>query len=95
MARPEVVASERATYLYQMVTKSGEHLKYGISYNPLTRYSAKHLRGLGNARLRIIGQGQRPDMLRLERALHETLPIGSEEAQAFYRAIQQAKGLTP
>ena len=34
-------------------------------------------------------------MLRLERSLHETLPIGPEEAQRFYIQKQIEKGLPP
>jgi hypothetical protein len=34
-------------------------------------------------------------MLRLERELHETLPIGKEEGQDFYRRKQIDKGLRP
>jgi len=34
-------------------------------------------------------------MLALERKLHETLPIGPEEAQSFYIQLQVEKGLLP
>lgn len=34
-------------------------------------------------------------MLQLERNLHETLPIGREEAQKFYIQKQIEKGLKP
>lgn len=34
-------------------------------------------------------------MLKLERDLHETLPIGPEEMQKFYIQIQTSLGLTP
>jgi hypothetical protein len=34
-------------------------------------------------------------MLALERALHETLPIGPEEGQLFYIQKQIANGLRP
>lgn len=69
---------------------SGEHLKFGITNNPATRYTAEEL---GGGRLKIIAQGQRPEMLQLERNLHETLPIGPEEQQLFYIQKQVEKGL--
>jgi hypothetical protein len=81
-----------ATYLYQKVGAQGEHLKFGITKNPATRYTQEELAG---GRLRIIGQGERSEMLRLERQLHETLPIGPEEAQKFYIQKQIEKGLKP
>lgn len=34
-------------------------------------------------------------MLRLERLLHETLPLGPEERQLFYIQLQLKKGLAP
>ncbi len=46
-------------------------------------------------RLRIIAQGENQEMLRLERQLHETLPIGPEEGQTFYIQKQIQKGLKP
>ena len=75
------VSNPNVTYLYQKVGAQGEHLKIGITDNPATRYSAAELNG---GRLRIIGQGERSEMLGLERQLHETLPIGPEERQLFY-----------
>lgn len=80
------------TYLYQKVGAEGEHLKFGITKNPATRYTQEELAG---GRLKIIGQGSREDMLQLERNLHETLPIGPEEAQKFYIQKQIEKGLKP
>lgn len=80
------------TYLYQKVSAAGEHLKFGITNNPLTRYTAEELAG---GRLRIVAIGLRQNMLALERKLHETLPIGGEEAQRFYIKIQEALGLRP
>jgi len=80
------------TYLYQKVGALGEHLKFGITKSPATRYTQEELAG---GRLRIIGQGERQEMLRLERQLHETLPIGPEERQLFYIQKQIEKGLTP
>ena len=50
------------TYLYQKVSATGEHLKFGITNNPVTRYTAEELAG---GRLRIIASGLRQDMLRL------------------------------
>lgn len=81
-----------ATYLYQKVGAQGEHLKFGITKNPATRYTQEEL---GGGRLRIIGQGERSEMLSLERQLHETLPIGPQERQLFYIQKQIEKGLKP
>ncbi len=86
------VAAKETTYLYQKVGAAGEHLKFGITGNPATRYTAAELNG---GQLRIIGQGERSEMLRLERQLHETLPIGPEEQQLFYIQKQVEKGLKP
>ena len=85
-------AARSTTFLYQKVGALGEHLKFGITNNPATRYTAQQLAG---GRLRIIARGSRPDMLALERKLHETLPIGSEEGQSFYIQLQMEKGLLP
>ncbi|WP_332852401.1 RHS repeat domain-containing protein, partial [Duganella sp. S19_KUP01_CR8] len=79
-------------YLYQKVDAGGQHLKYGTTINPTTRYSAKQLNG---GRLKILAQGTSEDMLKLERDLHETLPIGPEEFQKFYIQMQTDKGLLP
>lgn len=78
------------TYLYQKVGATGEHLKFGITNNPLTRYTQQELAG---GRLRILAQGARDEMLKLERSLHMNLPIGPEEGQKIYLEIQKAKGL--
>ncbi len=78
--------------LYQKLSSTGEHLKYGIAKNPATRYSAAEM---GGGRLNILAEGPKPDMLALERALHETLPFGPEEGQLFYIQKQVAKGLRP
>jgi len=80
------------TYLYQKVGAQGEHLKFGISKNPTTRYTQGELAG---GRLRVIAQGSRKDMLELERKLHGTLTIGLEEAQKFYIQKQIESGLRP
>ncbi|MGX9773067.1 hypothetical protein ACWYXN_06065 [Janthinobacterium aestuarii] len=79
-------------YLYQKVDAGGKHIKYGTTINPTTRYSAKQLNG---GRLKILAQGTSEDMLKLERDLHETLPIGPEEFQKFYIQKQIDKGLLP
>ncbi len=84
--------AEDATYLYQKVGAQGEHLKFGITKNPATRYTQEEL---GGGRLKILTEGSRKDMLQLERNLHETLPIGPEEAQKFYIQKQIEKGLKP
>lgn len=78
------------TFLYQKLGANGEHLKYGITNNPVTRYAAKELTG---GKLKILAQGSREEMLALERNLHKTLPLGSEERQCAYRGIQQRNGL--
>lgn len=80
------------TALYQKLSASGQHLKYGIANNPATRYTQKQLAG---GKLNILATGPRQDMLALERSLHETLPIGPEEKQLFYIQIQINKGLRP
>jgi RHS repeat-associated protein len=80
------------TYLYQKLGAAGEHLKYGISKNPETRYTEEELAG---GQLKILAMGPRKDMLKLERDLHETLPIGPEEGQKFYIQKQIEKGLIP
>jgi RHS repeat-associated protein len=80
------------TYLYQKIGANGEHLKFGITKNPETRYTKEELNG---GRLKIIGQGSRKDMLQLERNLHETMPIGPEEGQKIYIQKQTEKGLQP
>jgi hypothetical protein len=49
----------------------------------------------GGGQLRILTEGPRKDMLQLERNLHQTLPIGPEEAQKFYIQKQIEKGLKP
>jgi len=86
------VSTRNVSYLYQKVGKLGEHLKFGITDNPATRYTAAELNG---GRLRIIARGERSEMLRLERELHETLPIGPEERQLFYIEKQVENGLRP
>ncbi|WP_218030600.1 Hint domain-containing protein, partial [Sinomonas atrocyanea] len=78
--------------LYQKLGPDGEHLKYGISNNPSTRYTAAQLNG---GSLKILATGERRDMLALERDLHSTLPIGPEEGQSIYVQIQIKKGLLP
>jgi hypothetical protein len=67
-------------------------LKYGITDHPETRYTAKELNG---GRLKILAQGERGEMLKLERSLHETMPIGPEEGQSVYIDIQVEKGYSP
>jgi hypothetical protein len=78
--------------LYQKIGAEGEHLKYGITKNPETRYTVAELAG---GRLKILAEGPRKDMLQLERNLHETLPFGPEEGQLFYIKKQMEKGLSP
>lgn len=84
--------AKNLTYLYQKMGAEGEHLKFGITKNPATRYTQEELAG---GQLRIMGQGSKEEMLQLERKIHETLPIGPEEAQKFYIQKQVQKGLKP
>jgi hypothetical protein len=86
------VQSDRPTFLYQMVSAKGEHLKYGVTVDPAGRYSPAELAG---AELRILANGPRPEMLYLERLLHETMPIGPREGQSAYIQIQVDKGYVP
>jgi RHS repeat-associated protein len=86
------VGSSDVTYLYQKVGAAGEHLKFGITDNPATRYTTAELNG---GSLNIIAHGERSEMLDLERQLHETLPIGPEEGQLFYIQKQVEQGLKP
>jgi len=85
-------AGGRLTSLYQKVGAKGEHLKFDITENPATRYSASELNG---GRLRILATGKREEMLQLERSLHETLPLGPEERQLFYIQKQIEQGYLP
>jgi hypothetical protein len=80
------------TYLYQKVGPAGEHLKFGITKNPATRYTSDQL---GGGQLKVVAEGPKKEMLQLERNLHETLPIGPEEGQLFYIQKQVNKGLKP
>jgi RHS repeat-associated protein len=80
------------TYLYQKIGAEGQHLKFGITNNPATRYTSEELAG---GRLKILAQGPRKEMLQLERNLHETLPIGPEEGQGFYIQKQIENALKP
>jgi hypothetical protein len=74
-------AQTQPTYLYQKVGPNGEHLKFGITKNSTTRYTKTKL---GGGRLRLLAHGARNEMLRLERDVHEILPVGSEERQPYY-----------
>lgn len=76
-------------YLYQKLSAAGEHLKYGVTTNPLTRYTRAQLAG---GRLKLIAQGTAKDIFALERAAHEWLPIGPEEGQDYYKQVQARKG---
>lgn len=92
VAGAEGVAAKAETFLYQKLGAEGEHLKFGITNNPATRYTQEQLAG---GRLKILTSGTREDMLGLERKLHETLPIGPEERQSFYIQKQVDRGLVP
>ena len=84
------VTPKDLTYLYQKLGAEGEHLKFGITKNPATRYTQEQLAG---GKLNIVAEGAKKDMLQLERNLHSTLPIGPQEGQAFYIQQQINKGL--
>jgi RHS repeat-associated protein len=88
----EAGGSTGSTYLYEKLGPNGEHLKYGITNNPATRYSPGQLAG---GRLKILARGSRSEMLALERSLHEKMPIGPEEGQSFYIEKQVNNGLKP
>ncbi|MFL6247605.1 MAG: RHS repeat-associated core domain-containing protein [Thermoanaerobaculia bacterium] len=87
-----IESESRTYYLYQKVSATGQHLKYGITYDLYGRYSPAQLAG---GRLRQLAHGPKVEMLRLERGLHSTLPLGPEEGQQIYRTIQRQKGLQP
>ncbi|MCB9772147.1 MAG: fibronectin type III domain-containing protein [Candidatus Omnitrophica bacterium] len=78
-----------SVYLYQKLDKAGKHLKYGISKNPASRYTAKELDG---GKLKILTSGNKKDMLSLESDLHKYLPIGPEEGQSVYIEFQKRIG---
>jgi RHS repeat-associated protein len=88
----EAGSGEADTFLYQKLSAEGQHLKFGITANPTTRYTTAELNG---GQLNILASGPRRDMLALERALHEWLPIGPEEGQSFYIQKQISNGLRP
>jgi RHS repeat-associated protein len=88
----EAPGPRRIASLYQKVSAAGRHLKFGISEDPATRYTAAELNG---GRLRVLARGKRAEMLQLERRLHETLPLGPEEGQLFYIRMQTQKGYLP
>lgn len=77
------------TYLYQKLAANGEHLKFGVTINPAGRYTIAQRAG---GRLKILTRGTAEEMLRLERNLHETLPLGPEERQWYYYLVQYLKG---
>ncbi len=86
------VVAKDLTYLYQKLSAEGKHLKFGITKNPTTRYTQAQLAG---GKLNLIAKGSKKDMLKLERELHETLPIGPEEGQLFYIQKQIDQRLVP
>jgi hypothetical protein len=59
-AKTTANAAEDVTYFYQKVGAQGEHLKFGITKNPATRYTQEELAG---GRLRIIGQSERSEIV--------------------------------
>jgi hypothetical protein len=67
------VNSPRTTYLYELVDENGNHLKYGITSNPDTRYTHAFM---ADKRMLILGEGSRRDMYVLENRLITTNPRG-------------------
>ena len=68
------LASTKATTLYQLVDKTtGTLLKWGISSNPLRRYSTTFLSSI-NAKLVPILTGSRRSMANIERSATSQLP---------------------
>ncbi|HLB49908.1 MAG TPA: hypothetical protein VJL59_23055, partial [Anaerolineales bacterium] len=68
----KALLSTSTTYLYQLVDKTtGQHLKFGISSTPRTRYSQVFM---SDKTMRIISSGSRAEMLASERWLVERLP---------------------
>ena len=84
------VSENDPTYLYQKVSKTSEHLKFGITGDPATRYTDAEMAG---GKLRIIAKGTRREMLALERKLHKTLPLGPQEKQFQYSRLQRQKNI--
>jgi RHS repeat-associated protein len=75
-------------YLYDKVSAAGEHLKFGMTTNPWTRYTNKELAG---GYIEILFQGPDKGKIEaLERLLHKNLPLGLEEGQTAYIAVQEA-----
>ena len=72
---------KETTYLYDKLDRYGNHMKYGITNNPKTRYTRAQLAG---GRLKLLLRGTREDILAMERWMHENLPLGPEEGQEFY-----------
>jgi RHS repeat-associated protein len=64
-------AGDQYAELYALNDKNGKFLKWGVSKNAATRYSAKELAGGG---VQVVGRGKRSDMLWLERSLVESMP---------------------
>jgi hypothetical protein len=75
-------------WIYDKVSATGEHLKYGLTNNLAQRYSASKLAG---GSLRVLAGGARAEQRALERYLHSTLPLGPEEGQAYYQQLQKDK----
>ena len=56
----ENIESDGLTYLYQKLSGTGEHLKYGVTNNLATRYTSEELAG---GELKVLASGSRSDML--------------------------------
>ena len=84
-AAPEAV-------LYQKLDAQGNHLKFGITKDPVRRYTKAQLNG---GSLSELAEGSREEMLKLEAALHKSIPPGPEEAQLFYFEFQAREGIRP
>jgi len=72
--------SGRTTYLYELQTKDGQFLKYGISVNPSTRYSTSFMR---DKLIEPITSGTRADMIALERQMVIANPTGSLNRESW------------
>ncbi len=78
------------TYFYQLLSKTGEHQKFGITTDPLRRYTQAELAG---GELNILSKGPRSEMRALEQEFHKYLPPGPREGQYQYKIIQERMGI--
>lgn len=69
--RENAALSGRVTYLHRLTADDGEFLKWGVTYNPAKRYSAREVIGRD---MQIFTSGTRRQMLDLERWIVERDP---------------------